>query len=207
MIETWTVGQPCSANRREVRSIDSVATITRSGAKLTYDDYLAFPEDGTSHEIIGGVHYVSAAPNIDHQRISRHIQFQLYSQIELPGHGEVFDAPTAVHLSDHDIVEPDLLVVLSARDSYLTERTVAGPPNLVVEILSPSTRRKDRELKLSLYQRAGVDEYWIVDPVARNVVKHVRRGPTLTPVGTFTDSIVFDGLHGVVVDLSRVWPP
>lgn len=195
------------ADRWEVRSGDSVATTTRIGSRLTYEDYLAFPEDGRSHEIIAGVHYVSAAPNIDHQRISRHIQFQLYSQIELPGHGEVFDAPTAVHLSDHDIVEPDLLVVLSARDSYLTERTVAGPPNLVVEVLSPSTRRKDRELKLSLYERTGVDEYWIVDPAARNVVKHVRRGPTLTPVGTFTDSIVFDGLHGVVVDLSRVWPP
>ncbi len=196
----------CMADRWEVRSRESVATTTLTGSRLTYEDYLAFPEDGRSHEIIDGVHHVSAAPNIDHQRISRHIQFQLYSQIELAGLGEVFNAPTAVHLTDHDIVEPDLLVVLSARDSYLTERTVAGPPNLVVEVLPPSTRSKDRELKLSLYQRAGVDEYWIVDPVARAVVKHVRRDARLVIAGTFTDSIAFDGLHGVVVDLSRVWP-
>ena len=112
-----------------------------------------------------------------------------------------------MQLSDHDIVEPDLLVVLAARGSYLTKRTVAGPPDLIVEILSPSTRRKDRELKLNLYQRAGVDEYWIVDPVARHLVEYVGRGPVLTPVGTFTDSVTFEGLHGVVVDLSRVWPP
>ena len=197
----------CMADPWEVRSIAGVATITRSGSKLTYDDYLAFPDDGRSHEIIAGEHHVSAAPNIDHQRISRHIQFQLYSQIEVPGNGEVFNAPTAVQLSEHDIVEPDLLVVLAARGSCLTERTVAGPPDLVVEILSPSTRRQDRELKLSLYQRAGVGEYWIVDPVARHVVKYVRRGPTLTPGGTFTESVAFDGLHGVAVDLSRVWPP
>jgi Uma2 family endonuclease len=195
------------AHRWEVRSGESVATTTRTGSRLTYDDYLAFPEDGRSHEIIAGVHYVSAAPFLDHQRISRHILFQLYSQVELPGHGEVFNAPTAVQISEHDVVEPDLLVVLAARDSYLTERSVAGPPDLIVEILSPSTRHKDRELKLDLYQRAGVDEYWIVDPAARHIVKHVRRGPILSPVGTFTDSIVFDGLPGVVVDLSRVWPP
>ncbi len=150
---------------------------------------------------------MSAAPYIDHQRISRHIQFQLYSQIELPGNGEVFNAPTAVQLSDHDIVEPDLLVVLAPRGSFLTKRTVAGPPDLIVEILSTSTRRKDRELKLNLYQRAGVDEYWIVDPVARNLVKYVRRGPVPTPAGTFTDSVTCEGLDGVVVDLGRVWPP
>ena len=109
--------------------------------------------------------------------------------------------------SDHDIVEPDLLVVLAPRGSFLTKRTVAGPPDLIVEILSTSTRRKDRELKLNLYQRAGVDEYWIVDPVARNLVKYVRRGPVLTPAGTFTDSVTCEGLDGVVVDLGRVWPP
>ena len=150
---------------------------------------------------------MSAAPYLDHQRISRHLQFQLYDQIEVPGHGEVFNAPTAVQLSDHDIVEPDLLVVLAARSSYLTARKVDGPPDLVVEILSPSSQRRDHELKLRLYERAGVDEYWIVDPVARHVVKYVRRGTLLGLAGTFGDQVAFEGLSGVVVDLGRVWRP
>lgn len=150
---------------------------------------------------------MSAAPYLDHQRISRRIQFQLYEQIELTGQGEVFNAPAAVQLSDHDVVEPDLLVVLPARSSYLTARKVDGPPDLVVEILSPSSERRDRGLKLRLYERAGVAEYWIVDPGARQVVKYVRLGRLLEQVGTFGDQVAFEGLPGVVVDLGRVWRP
>ena len=197
------------APRGDSISMATVATttpsISRSG--LTFDDYLAFPDDGVRHEIIAGRHYVSAAPYLDHQRISRRIQFQLYEQIELPGRGEVFNAPTAVQLSDHDVVEPDLLVVLAERDSYLSARKVEGPPDLVVEILSPSSERRDRELKLRLYERAGVGEYWIVDPLARQVVKYVRRETLLEPAGSFGEQVAFDGLPGVVVDLGPVWGP
>ena len=194
-----------ASKRNVAATTPSTPSISRSG--LTFDDYLAFPDDGARHEIIAGRHYVSAAPYLDHQRISRRIQFQLYEQIELPGRGEVFNAPTAVQLSDHDVVEPDLLVVLAERDSYLSARKVEGPPDLVVEILSPSSERRDRELKLRLYERAGVGEYWIVDPIARQVVKYVRRETLLEPAGSFGDQVAFDGLPGVVVDLGPVWGP
>ena len=139
--------------------------------------------------------------------VLRHILFQLYEQIERQGKGEVFNAPTAVQLSDFDIVEPDLLVVLAPQAGRLQERKVAGPPDLVVEVLSPSTRHVDRGAKLALYQRAGVREYWIVDPMAREVEKHLRRGDALQPAGVFADKVTFDGLPGVAVDLGRVWNP
>ena len=100
---------------------------------------------------------------------------------------------------------PDLLVVLASHRAYLTEQKVTGAPDLVVEILSPSSVRRDRVLKLRLYERAGVGEYWIVDPVARHVEKYRRDGASLAAAGRFHDRIAFDGLEGVSVDLNRVW--
>ena len=158
--------------------------------KLTWDDYVRLPDDGRRHEIMDGVHYVSASPFIDHQRISRHIHFQLYRQIELTGRGEVFNAPTDLHLSEF---------------AYVTEQKVEGPPDLVVEIVSPSSARRDRVMKLDRYERAGVGEYWIVDPVARQVDKYRRAGASLASAGRFRDRVSFDGLDGVSVDLSSVW--
>ena len=184
-----------------------MATAIGGALKLTWDDYLGFPEDGARHEIIDGEHYVTASPVLNHQRVSRHIQFQLYEQIERQGKGEVFNAPTAVQLSDFDIVEPDLLVVLADHGQRLRETRVDGPPDLVVEILSPSTRRLDRELKMALYQRTGVSEYWIVDPrraAWRSTA--VRETGWRRPVcsASRSHSTV---LSGVVVDLNRVWDP
>ena len=173
--------------------------------KLTWDDYVRLPDDGRRHEIMDGVHYVSAAPFIDHQRISRHIHFQLYRQIELTGRGEVFNAPTDLHLSEFDVVVPDLLVVLASHTAYVTAQKVEGPPDLVVEIVSPSSARRDRVMKLDRYERAGVGEYWIVDPVARQVDKYRRVGASLASAGRFRDRVSFDGLDGVSVDLSSVW--
>ena len=184
-----------------------VTVESASAGKLTWNDYLDFPEDGRRHEIIDGEHYVTASPALTHQRASRHVHFQLYEQIERQGKGEVFNAPTAVQLSEFDIVEPDLLVVLAHHDALLKETRVAGPPDLVVEILSPSSRRLDRRIKLALYQRAGVREYWIVDPVAQEVEKYRRQGEVLARVGVFKERIAFDGLPGVTVDLNAVWNP
>ncbi len=90
-----------------------MAIVINSQTKLTYEDYVHFPEDGKTHEIIDGEHVMTPAPNTCHQTISRRIQFQLYEQIEKKGLGQVFDAPTDLELSRTDIVQPDLLVVLS----------------------------------------------------------------------------------------------
>ena len=99
------------------------------GGKLTWNDYLDFPEDGRRHEIVDGDHYVTASPALTHQRVSKHVHFQLYEQIERQGKGEVFAAPTAVQLSDFDVVEPDLLVVLAQHDGVMVDlNAVWNPP-------------------------------------------------------------------------------
>ena len=113
---------------------------------------------------------MSAAPFVSHQRVSRNLMIHLHRHFDLTGMGEVLHAPVAVVLSQSDVVEPDLVVVLAEHASRIRRERIEGAPDLVVEILSPSTAYRDRGLKLDLYQKAGVSEYWMVDP-ERKVVQ------------------------------------
>lgn len=133
-------------------------------SKLTYDDLLRLPDDDLRHELIDGAHYVTPAPVTKHQRISRELLHLLVQFLKEHPLGEVFAAPFDVVLSTYDVVEPDLVYLSNERGPLLTEQNLQGPPDLVVEILSPGTSRRDLGLKRDLYQRAGVLEYWIVDP-------------------------------------------
>jgi Uma2 family endonuclease len=173
--------------------------------KLTYDDYLLLPEDGLQHEIIDGEHHVNAAPSPRHQRISRRIQRQLCEQIEDVGRGEVFDAPVDLVLSPVDVVQPDLLVILLHRADMVLETRLEGPPDLVVEILSPSTTRKDLELKRKLYESKGVPEYWIADPHRNVVDEHVLERGRYRHAGSHAKVIQAATIAGVTIDLARVW--
>jgi Uma2 family endonuclease len=137
---------------------------TRLESKWTYDDYLLFPEDGRRHEIIDGDHYATPSPNARHQRVSRKLLLALGNFLERHPLGEVYDAPFDVVLSETDVVQPDLLFVAAPRLSIITEKNVQGAPDLVVEIVSETTRRTDEIIKRKLYERCSVREYWIVDP-------------------------------------------
>jgi Uma2 family endonuclease len=135
-----------------------------STTKLTYADYLRFPDDGLRHEIIDGEHYVTPSPATRHQRISRNLLHLIQTYLDTHPIGELFAAPFDALLSDFDIVVPDLLYLSNERARFLTSKNLQGPPDLVIEILSPSTRSRDRQLKHDLYERVGVQEYWVVDP-------------------------------------------
>lgn len=112
-----------------------------SPAKLTYEDFLLFPDDGQRHELIEGEHYVTPSPNTRHQVLSRRLtQVFLRYQDSHPG-GEVFYAPFDCIFTQFDIVEPDLLFIAEDQLDILTEKHVRGAPALVVEILSPGTRK------------------------------------------------------------------
>ena len=130
----------------------------------TYEDYLAFPEDVKRYEIIEGDYYMSPAPRTRHQKISFRLGYFLQYYLQRTKAGEAFDAPTDVILSDTNVVQPDLLVVLAARASIITEKNIQGAPDMVIEILSETTRKTDEVVKKKLYERHGVLEYWIVDP-------------------------------------------
>lgn len=178
---------------------------TEATGKLGYREYVNFPQDGRRHEIIGGEHFVNPAPETYHQTISRRIQFQLYSQLELNRLGVVFDAPTDLQLSETDIVQPDLIVILEANRTIITPTKIKGVPDLVVEILSKSTAEMDCTLKKELYCRAGVPEYWIVDPYEHLVQQFRLAGGNYTLVGNQTDRIEVATMDGVAVDLAQVW--
>ncbi len=138
--------------------------------RLTYADFLLFPDDGNRHEIIDGVHYVTASPNPGHQELVGRLYLAIGNHLSTRRHlGRVFLSPLDVVMSDHDVVEPDLLFVAGDQQGILTEANVQGSPALLVEVLSPSTRRRDEGIKRRLFDRAGVREYWLVDPKARRV--------------------------------------
>ena len=175
-----------------------------TNVKLTYREYCRISDDGKRHEIIDGAHYVNPAPETAHQAISGRMYVQLYAQIAEPELGQVYYAPTDLQLSDHDIVQPDLIVILNERQGIITQKKIDGVPDMVVEILSPSTRQLDLGPKLRLYRRAGVPEYWIVDPDARIVEQHLLRDGEFT-VFRHSERVVFQGLPDVAVNVLELW--
>ena len=147
-----------------------------SGLKLTYDDFVLFPDDGLRHELVDGEHYVTPSPNLRHQQILLDLAFVIRSWLESHPIGRLFVAPCDVVLSEFDVVEPDLLYVSNERwADVATPQNIRGVPNLVIEIASPGTRRRDQTEKKALYERAGVSEYWVVDPDI-DVVRVYRQG-------------------------------
>ena len=147
----------------------------RSGVKLTYDDYLLFPDDGKLHELIDGEHYVTPSPNMRHQAILGVLHGLIWSYLEQHATGSVFVPRFDVVLSEHDVVEPDLLYISRTRAAdVLSAQHVRGAPDLVVEIGSPSTRKRDETIKRRLYERSGVTEYWVIDPDV-DIVRVYRR--------------------------------
>lgn len=137
--------------------------------KLTYEDHLHFPEDGKRHELLEGEHVVTPAPNTRHQRLVRRLLGLVDPFVESNLLGEVFVAPYDVVLSEHDVVQPDLLFVAREHRDRIGEAHLEGAPDLVVEIVSESTRRRDEVLKRHLYERYGVGEYWVVDPAVETI--------------------------------------
>jgi Uma2 family endonuclease len=136
---------------------------TRS-VKFTYDDFVNFPDDGMRHEIIDGEHYVTPSPNTRHQSIAVNLTVALGSFLKVNPLGVVFTAPFDVVFSHFDVVEPDVLYISRERAGVLTDKHVSGAPDLVVEILSPGTRKTDEITKRNLYNRGDVREYWVIDP-------------------------------------------
>jgi len=146
-----------------------------TGMKLTYDDFVLFPDDGKRHELIDGEHYVTASPNTKHQQVSMELGFLVRSWLEAHPVGRLFAAPFDIVLSHFDVVEPDLIYLSHERAAViLTSAHLRGAPELVVEIGSPSTRQRDETIKRRLYEQRGVDEYWFVDPEL-DVVRVYRR--------------------------------
>jgi Uma2 family endonuclease len=140
-----------------------------TATKLTYDDYVLMPDDGQRHELIDGEHYVVPAPALFHQFVSGNIHMALGAYVRAHNLGVLAYAPVDVIFSHESVVQPDLVFVRSEHAALLEQRGILGAPDVVIEILSESSRRYDALTKKRLYERFGVAEYWIVDPVAKAV--------------------------------------
>ena len=168
-----------------------MADAVRSTVRLTYDDLVAmFPDDdGVRRELINGEIFVTPSPVTRHQRLSMRLALSLGNHLDLhPGQGEVFTARLDVVLTDYDVVEPDVLVVLGDQRNILTEVNVRGAPGIVIEILSPGTRKRDLTIKRQLFDREGVREYWIVDPERNTVALHRRLDDGSFPLARTLDA-------------------
>ena len=180
------------------------------GLKLNYDDFVLFPDDGKRHELIDGEHYVTPSPNLKHQKVSGNLHLLIGVWLEDHPIGQIFYAPFDVVFSRYDVVEPDLLYVSNARSAeVLTPANVKGAPDLVIEIGSPSTRKRDETIKRHLYERSGVSEYWVVDPEV-DLVRVYRRdaegfGRVLELSADAGDILTTPLLPGLALPLARVF--
>jgi Uma2 family endonuclease len=175
--------------------------------KLNYEDLVAMPEDGKRYEILDGELVVSASPLTRHQRISRDLELVLLQHVRKHDLGEVFYAPIDVILDEHTVVVPDLVYVSKQRASIIGERGINGAPDLLVEILSPSTRGRDRGAKAKLYAHLGVDVYWIVDPDARTLDVFERNERWYRAAARFESNAKarIAPFPGLEIDLSQIW--
>ena len=154
---------------------------------LTYDDLLAMPDDGQRYEIIGGELFANSPPTWGHQRVIGRLYGVLRDYTRLTG-GQVTFAPFGVLLGPHDAVEPDLIFLSASRPRVpSTDNTIDFPPDLAVEVISPSSRRKDRVAKMALYARAGVPEYWTADPMEREFIMNHLQGKQYVQVAPDAD--------------------
>lgn len=135
---------------------------------LTYEDYRKTPP-GSRFELVEGVLRRMDAPTTVHQDVLRRLERLLFDQLQATGRGRVYRAPVDVVLSNHDVVQPDLLFVTAIRLGTITRANVLGAPDLVVEVLSPSTTQWDRQTKRRVYAKFGTREYWLVDTEAQTV--------------------------------------
>ena len=173
--------------------------------KLDYSDLLVTPSDGKRYELVQGDLFVNPSPNPVHQRISRRLERQLENYFHDRSIGEVFNAPVDVILTAQDVFVPDLLVV--ADPSHISRRGIESPPLLVVEILSPSTRKVDRGLKSRRYAELGVEHFWIVDPDRKSVKCYrLEAGGYQLLVAAEADTpLVHPTWEGLTVDLAALW--
>ena len=153
--------------------------------RLTSTDLQDMPDDGKRYELLEGELVVSPAPTRKHQKVAWRVVTFL-DRAEVAGFGVGYAAPFEVYFDEYDAAQPDVFFVRADRLDIIKEDRIEGAPDLVVEILSPSTRRRDLRVKLQLYARFGVPFYWIMDTEAITVQPY-----ELTPQGYAVQPLLY----------------
>lgn len=146
---------------------------------VTYEVYSAMPDDGERYEIFdGALEMMSPGPSVIHQSVSRDLLYILMQSCN--SDYAMFVAPLEVILSRTNVVQPDLILVHRSRMEIVTDKAIEGAPDIVVEVLSPGSRKRDKVKKLNIYAKHAVPEYWIIDTNARTLEQYVLGGEHYT---------------------------
>ncbi|SNZ16853.1 Uma2 family endonuclease [Hydrogenobacter hydrogenophilus] len=173
--------------------------------RYTIEDYEKLPE-GSPYQLIEGELIMSPAPSPEHQEVSINLSYKLYDIVKKTKKGKVLYAPVDVYLDQENAYQPDIVVLLEGSKAKITQRGIEGPPDIVVEILSPSTAYYDLLEKKEVYERSGVKEYWIVDPKRKTfeVYANSQEGFKLLSKAK-GEGMVRSELLGVDLDLKEVF--
>ncbi len=194
----------------DVTTVHEKANVYESAGskKYSYQDYLELPEEpGYRFEILEGFLVREPSPNVMHQRVSRRMQWILEDYFrQTDPDGELFNAPLDVTMLD-SVVQPDLFFISGAQKELVLEARIDGPPKLVVEILSPSTIRKDRLKKLKIYQEAQVEHYWLVNPDEKTMECFALRADlySLVASGMDEDIVEHPDFPALSIHLATLW--
>ena len=173
----------------------------------TYDDYLVLTNSDKRYEVIEGEISVTPAPSPRHQEIQADLCARMVPHVREQQLGKVYISPIDVVLSMVDIVQPDILFVAKDRMHIVAKRNIVGIPNLIAEILSPSSVQRDRVEKVDLYQRFGLPEYWIVDPDSETVELYLSAANRLEKVETLKtgEKLRSRQIPGLVLELTELF--
>lgn len=175
--------------------------------KLTYADLESLPEDGKRYELHEGEVFVTAAPRPAHQSLSMNLARRLEDFIRPGKLGKIFPA-VDVYFAEDTTYTPDLVFVANAHADRVVRKYIRGAPDLIVEIVSPTTEVRDRGIKFRDYARYGVPEYWILDGARRAAEVYLLQGSSYELTARFeeNDTLRSQVLPGLEIPLAEVWP-
>jgi Uma2 family endonuclease len=174
--------------------------------KKTVKDYIELPEGPPYYQLIEGELIMSPASSYSHQRTVGRVFLKLSRLLEEKGLGEVLISPIDVYLDEKNVFQPDTVVLLKEGKAKVEEKGIFGPPDVVVEILSPSTAYYDLIVKKEVYERAGVKEYWLLDPNRKTfeIYKNTEEGFKLSFQAREKGKVLSEIL-GLEIDLKDIY--
>jgi Uma2 family endonuclease len=179
----------------------------RRGVQFLATDIWDTPDDGKRYEVIDGELFVTPPPIWKHQRGLSKLHIRLGVWIYGNNLGEIVTAPVGVVLDENNGLQPDLVYISRERLSIIHERGVEGAPDLVVEVLSPSTRARDKGIKMRRYAAAGVSHYWLLDPKTESLEAYRLAGQGYEMVGHHGPGSVFRPalFPGLDIPIDDLW--
>ena len=188
-------------------SSTSTQSIPQGKIVLTYDNYCELPNDRNRYEILDGELSVTPAPRTKHQKVLGNLHRLLANYVVANQFGTIFIAPTDVILAPTTVVQPDLIFIGNDRRGIVTERAIEGSPTLLIEILSPTTQRTDRETKAQLYAKYAVPHYWLIDPDQPTIEAYELAGDQYKLIVKAQNAEVFTPslFPGLTIPLADLW--